>query len=645
MTNTQKLPACSRHIDKEKASDTLYTLAKYTAPKCLPDTDAAGFHSLLCAAGIIPPDSPLPQKKEEVTCFQVITVYKCGYLCQMCDYSSRNRNRLETDESILLAYAMQGWNCYQCLKKEGLLPEHFHAVFLLNDMPAGKTVPVLPLFRLAYSYIERMGSPALKFSDLPVMIAGALDQNNPGKLLPQNIQTIKEYLRRLQAGNNSIKQEKVTEILLRVLHPEQDSASQTQEPEKEPAMFHSPDINKEPETTAECIDGLLASPPSVPLSGRPAKKPPAAGLKTADAEHHSPGPVVPDSEEHECTEPSQGADDSPSAPSDDIPSAGSPAQEEGLFLPVVFSVHDSERTGFPFHAIEENPADFQLLEYFLQYNPLLGIEIVKDADNGTIMALLCASNQFFYVPADSEHAIELFRAFFSKSSVRRQICMDPYRLYCFLQKNDICCQNVYSLRSAYRVMSEAKGRPGMKEPVDMIRELVSKDNIYSYSPYIFSMLHYVRMYEVLSSHDLMLMPPQMKRFNTLSSIDRLLGISYVLSDVADTTETLFELDENLKYQFRYSFGTKMKEGISAIRFTFSADKPIDMLVTELLCCISRKRLAQTYGLRLLSYSQDSFIFAIPKMHHAQLTDAIVNLTAVLAKKMNLIPVDIREEIL
>ena len=200
MTHTQKLPACSRHIDKAKASDILYTLAKYASPKCLPDTDAAGFHSLLCAAGIISPDSPLPQKREEATCFQIISKYKCGHLCQMCDYSSRNKNRLETEESLLLAYALKGWSCFQYLKGQGLLPEHFHAVFLLNDMPSGKTVATLPLFRLAYSFLERMGSPALKFGDLPVMIASALDQNNPGKLLPQNVQAILEYLRRLQAG-------------------------------------------------------------------------------------------------------------------------------------------------------------------------------------------------------------------------------------------------------------------------------------------------------------------------------------------------------------------------------------------------------------------------------------------------------------
>lgn len=651
MIHTQKLPACSRHIDKAKASDILYTLAKYASPKCLPNTDAAGFHSLLCAAGIISPDSPLPQKKEEATCFQIISEYKCGHLCQMCDYSSRNKNRLETEESLLLAYALKGWSCFQYLKGEGLLPEHFHAVFLLNDMPSGKTVATLPLFRLAYSFLERMGSPALKFGDLPVMIASALDQNNPGKLLPQNVQTILEYLRRLQAGSNSVKQEKIAGVLLWVLHPEQEPVAPSQkEAERAPMSCDLPEPSKEDGTAAECIDGLLGSVPSVPGKSRSRKKASAAEPKTADADHSVPMsavpiPTAPDSEKSECTAPCQNTNVCPasSASSDDTSSAGCPTVNESLFLPAGFSIHDSERTGYPFHAIEENPADLQLLVYFLQFNPLLGMEIVTDTDTGATMVLLCASNQFYYIPTESKQAASIFRTYFSKSSVRRQICLDPYQVYCFLQENDICCQNVYSLRNAYRVMSEAKGQTGLKKPTEIIKELVSKDNIYSYSPYIFAMLQYVRMYEVLSAHPLMQMQPQLKRLRTLSFVDMLLGISYKLENVADTEGCLFELDEQLEFHFRYGSGFKMKDGILAVSFTFSAKMPVKQLVIKLISCFSRKRLAQIYGFRLLKYSQDSITFATPERYYAQLCDAVANLATFLAEKMRVTPLDIIEK--
>lgn len=177
----------------------------------------------------------------------------------------------------------------------------------------------------------------------------------------------------------------------------------------------------------------------------------------------------------------------------------------------------------------------------------------------------------------------------------------------------------------------------------MIRELVSKDNLYSYSPYIFAMLHYVRMYEVLSAHELMLLRPQADQFRTLSFIDMFLGFSYKLGDVADSTETLFELDENLEYQFHYNSELKMKEGIFAVSFTFSAEKPVQPLVTELLCCIARKGQHRIYCFRLLRFSQDSFTIAAPKEHYALLCDTVANLSAFLAEKMELIPLDVKEE--
>lgn len=179
--------------------------------------------------------------------------------------------------------------------------------------------------------------------------------------------------------------------------------------------------------------------------------------------------------------------------------------------------------------------------------------------------------------------------------------------------------------------------------MEMIKELVSKDNIYSYSPYIFTMLQYVRMYEVLSAHPLMQMQPQVKRLRTLSFVDMLLGISYELENVADTAGCLFELDEQLEFQFRYSPGVNMKDGILAVSFTFSAKKQVQQLVTELIACFSRKRLAQIFGFRLLKYSQDSITFAAPEKYYAQLCDAVANLATFLAEKMDLTPLEIIEK--
>lgn len=50
-----------------------------------------------------------------------------------------------------------------------------------------------------------------------------------------------------------------------------------------------------------------------------------------------------------------------------------------------------------------------------------------------------------------------------------------------------------------------------------------------------------------------------------------------------------------------------------------------------------------HGFRLLQYSEDSFTFATPAQNYGLLCDTVANLSSFLAEKMDLAPLDIREE--
>ena len=626
MSFTQKLPACHRSIKGEQTADILYTLTKYAAPRHQETTDAHAFHSLLCAAHIISENHPLPQKLDAVTCFQVITEYHCGHLCPMCPYASRNKNHLETEESILHAYALKNFQSFQFLKKSGLTAEHFQSIFLLNNLPSGKIVSTLPLFRLAYSYINHAGNDSLSFSELPAMIAYALDQNNRGKLLPQNVQYIKRYLEKLQLQGSSLKEEKIQKSLSSVLHPK--TNIETAQENKD--IKDIPVIKQQKDSSEECISGLLASESTKPTKKEsiPVQSPSSMPLpNTLNGMTFQTSTTV-----------------SESVPNVNPPVTGDYLQEESLFYPAAFSIQEAERTGYPIHVISENAADLRQLEVFLQFNPLVGIEIVTDAQNHKQMVLLCAANQFYYIPADSESILPLFRLYFAKSSVRRQICMEPYKVYYFLQHNDIYCQNVYSLRTAYRILAETRRSTKLKKPSEMIKELVSKTNTYNYSPYIFSMLQYVKMYEVLSTHPILCQKECLEKLQIVSSIEMFLGISYELKEVADTQKSLFDLDEQLECRFHYTSDIKLKKGIYSVTFTFSHEKPVQALVTSILYRIARKNLAHMYGYRLLCFSQDSFTIATTTEYYGQLCEIVANLSAYLAKKQDLISLVVKENI-
>lgn len=622
MISTSKLPACHRRIQGAQAADTLYSLAKYASPRHQGDIDAHEFHSLLCAAHIISFDQPLPQRLETVTCFRVVSEHHCGHLCPMCPYSLYNKNQLEAEESLLLSYALQNLSCFQYLQQTGLTAEHFQSLFLLNDPPVGKIVASLPLFRLAYSYISHMCTNEFSFKELPAVIASILDQNNRGKLLPKNVQSIKAYLERLQAQGSSIAEEKLKSLLSRMLYSNKNTETSTEKASEEET---APKTAQEMFCSVQqkCLDGLLG--PHVTASD---KHPQHSEVSNTVRRVEVPN------------------DTTVSFPVSQAEPSSAPAvlTEESLFYPAVFSIHEADITGYPFHTISENAADLRQLETFLQFNPLVGIEIVTDASTKKKMVLLCAANQFYYVPANSEPCLSLFHLYFSKSSIRRQICMDSYQIYHFLQHNNIYYRNVYSLRTAYCVLSEAKGKKMIKKPSGMIKELASKENTYEYSPYIFSMLQYIKMFEVLSTNTLLNQRNYAQKLRVISDIEMFLGFSYELKGISDTQEPLFTLNESLEYQFQDTSALKLKEGIHSVTFTFSHKKPVQSLVISVLRHFSSKDLTHLYGYRLLRFSQDSFTIATTEEHYGLLCEIVANLSTYLAEKQGMVPLVVKENL-
>lgn len=620
MNQTLRLPACHRYVRGGNAADKLYTLAAKTAPCHMEGVTEKDFHALLLASSIISTDHPLPKIIGDVSCFSVISEYKCGYICHMCPYAKRNKNAMETEECLLLSYAMKNFGQFQFLKDAGLDSQKFTSLFLLNDHPDGKIVSTLPLLRLSYQYMERVADQKTDFSSLPSMIAGALDQNNKGKLLPQNVQAIQQYLIRLRQNGTHISQDKITDTINRVLHP---SVADTAPPKKETTAPSSP-VKPQAADKPACISGLLDQ----PVTEKRSNAQPAAQM-SCKAELHTSAVVPKIIRPQDNAETASSVKDEP--------------QKESLYLPATFSPNEAERTGFPFYSIMENTAELQRLEIFLQFNPVIGAEIVEDADTKKQMLLLCASGQFYYVNPEHEQALSLLHLYFSKSTIRRQVCMEPYKLYRFLQTNDIYHKNVYSLRTVYKLLAQIRNSQSVKTPSAMVKELTSKTNRYGYSPYIFTMLQYVKMYEVLSTQPLLETMEAREKLRTLTYIDSLLGISYELRDVAQTEEPLFSMDEKREYQFLYQPEIKMKEGIYSVTFSFSADNPCGSLVTDILCRIAQKDLAKIQGYRLLQYRQDAFTIATSAQHYEQLCEAVTSLATYLAEKQELIPLIIKED--
>lgn len=621
MHNREYLPACYRYIKEDNRRNILYTLVSKNSSNS--PISSAEFHALLCAADLSTVEEPLPELLEEISCFTIVSGYKCGFICSLCPYSARYKNRFAAEEEMLMAYSLKNYHSFQSLQKLGLNPNIFRSLFLLNEFPSGKIVATLPLLKLAYNYLEHTAKPNTDFEKYPTAIAEALDQNNHEKLLPQNIQTIREVLSRLQHEYRSTKEHDIQQVLEICLNPAsavKPSFSPTPA-KKEDSASRKPSM---PDTaqSEECLSGLLQD----THRNRPANRPQNDKLAISETNllllHTSKTAQSPKTVEKK--------------PDKEV------TTDLNLYLPLSFSVKDMENTGYPFYILDEHPGELRQFEAFLLYNPIIGIELVTDDDTNEDMLLFCASNSFYYVPIGNSSVMTLLRTYFSKSSIRRQVCLEPYRLcYCFKQQ-DLPYENIYSLRTSYKVLAEAQGKNGMKPLSGMVKELASRENQYNLSPHIFAMLHYAKMYDVLENNPLMQDSKIRNEFEVLSGIDMLMGFAYELKDIADTSAPLFTRGQKGEICFSYQPDMKMKSGICAASFSLSASESLDNLVTNLLNRFSRQHLTEKLGFRMLSFSSDSFTIAVTEDNYAQICEIVANLSTFLAEKQGILPLTVKE---
>lgn len=620
MHKKEYLPACFRYIKEDNRSHILYTLAtKNTKNNTV---SAAEFHSLLCAAELSSIEEPLPELMEEVSCFTIVSNYKCGFICGLCPYSSRYKNRLASEEEILLAYSLKNYHSFQSLKKQGLNPNIFQSLFLLNEFPSGKIVATLPLLKLAYNYIEHTAKPNTDFGKYPTAIAEVLDQNNHEKLLPQNIQAIREVLSRLQHEYKNTKENDIQRILEMCLNPSSAAKPSSSPPAKMedtiPQESTAP-ANKPP---AECLSGLLQN---TKQKNIPDKTP-------------NDNPIISESNILQLNT----SIVAKPLENDEESSAKEITEDSNLYLPLSFSVKNTENTGYPFSILDGCPGELHQFEAFLLYNPIVGVELVTDDETGKDMFLFCASNSFYYVPVKNPLILPLLRTYFSKSRVRRQICLEPYRLYYCFRQQELPYENIYSLRTSYKVLAEAQGKCGIKTFTGMVKELASRENRYNLPPHIFSMLNYTKMYEVLENNPLMQDVKIRNEFDILSGIDTLMGIAYELKDVADSSAFLFTRNQKGETRFSYQPDMIMKNGICSVTFTLSATGPLNSLVSNLLYRFAKQHLTENYGYRMLCFTSDSFTIATTEDNYAQLCEIVANLSTFLAEKQGLLPLTIKE---
>lgn len=652
------IPACHNYLKNHpKRISILLALAEQGCKDRYPDITVTQEQllSLFQSAGITDNSTLITESAQlsSMDCFTIVSEYKCSFICQICPLCARYKNAKEAEESALLSYALSNPQNFNLLKTSGVESSLFQALFLVNPNPSGTLVATLPLNRLVYFYLECTASTLTSFSSLPSDITIAIERDNAKKLTKEHVKSILTYLKIIQKGYRGRSEESIAAILRdcyqldlkldllkepahkpysseekQILCSAEPLKQDSVQSEKELVVPLNPAITdhkieaascKAPQPMeGDCLEGLLTSSvPTLPLVvSLPVNKTPALFINKAES--------LP--------------------PSLDTRVSATPAKQL-LFLPSQFPA--DEYGGYPVLRIDSGHAsDREVFQTFLLNHPKLALEVVTDAKTGAECLLFYGSEAFYLLSTKPSEATDLLRQFLSKSSVRNQICLDPYRLYYFFVKNKMPYQGVFSLRAAYTAMAKTQKRAPFKSIDGMVLELVSRSNVYELPAHIFLCPHYLNMYNVITRNHSFQLHEAQQRFENISCINTLLGISYDLQETVNVPVDvhLFEIDEHFKYNFHYNKESMtMKSGIYSVTYTITSSHPDNSIAMEVLFYFARNELLTKFSYRLLIFHQDSFTIATKEKDYAHLCELVVNVATHIATQKEVLPIYVTEE--
>lgn len=122
---------------------------------------------------------------KSLDCFQIVSEYKCNYICRLCPYHPAYRNQWEEEEKTILSYLLQ-------TGKVQAEPIKFSALFLLMDEK-----PIyIPLHEMIYKYF--MHNVSLDNKKQPEQFVKEFKEKNQGKISNElNYKKIKDYIQSL----------------------------------------------------------------------------------------------------------------------------------------------------------------------------------------------------------------------------------------------------------------------------------------------------------------------------------------------------------------------------------------------------------------------------------------------------------------
>ena len=656
------IPACYKYIlKKDGTPDTqrIFSLAKsaYITKYADQKPDDKELFLFLKANNILPhsaEEDSLDKERPEL-CFTIISQYKCNSICQLCGYSPLYKNQYETEESILIGYAISNWNNLQYLIQSGISCRHFRAMIPVSEK---SSICVVPVNRLAFEYMEKIPKCQNDMLHITDRILDTLHQNNKNKLSSGDFKIIKKYLDNLfNSGYQNLNPVKIHNILKRCYN----LCYMKEMTTDIPAAVQQ---EAQPAEKLLCVEGFLSGKNTIPAGNRTIPKGTTGKKETTPKTQETKMSTLTANKETSLS--SKPVDVNTETPTQiDVPAEHITQKTNSLKTEIHSSYTciskvnnkqdsvlerniqkwDLEKDALHFlRALNMDTADkfsYDQFLYDLLLTPLLPMEIVVMDHQEFIFVY--ANNRIYYCEKTNPTILDSILPYIVKSKFRKILCYEPYTLYSFFHCHDIHNVSIFSIRTALDFTNlEAAWKYSSVEIMQKIFHIKNPDQA---DDLTYCLRNYNYVYRQLIAEMNKMNEAWQKEYSERLFLQQILGYSYDKSRYCLSSEKLLLRETFDSYIFSYNPEEALRDPYVSIRFHISWNSKGPFPYETLLACLGKYEILQIHEIALLMYEDADIIYVLHPKEYQYLCELMNTLVCWISGERKNLPVTVDEKIL
>ena len=463
-----------------------------------------------------------------ISCRKMQNLLGCRVICPACPYSSSYQNQQESEESLVLSYALQDYSSFDYLFSFNLKPTFFKALFYCKS---GDSFLGYPLHSSLYQYMLKNFQLGSQRNQMLRSYFDSLKDELNQEITGHTKDLIQTYINNLIKNGKTISAERIN-ITIQAI---QDARKLKREQKKKASPAAK--AQYKPATSMVSLDFMLSATQNVPKpSAAATQKPVAEQSKTAEKqEMPTIKPSIEDSVYKESISPvpnvkfqglgafllKQAEIVPPAKPEEQI----TPEPAASIITDHSFTMDDL--LGYPHYIVTSSSPcqEYALFENKLLLSPFISLEGARCNDDDLDYILLYMDEYYFIFTPDCKRALQLLSSVLTrKSTARKFLSFDGYYACWLLSAQGIIPENLITLYQTFRFLHRDVNTDRERTPEELVTLLENRHNHFGLSFYCYAMKYYAHMYQQIKN----IPETQLCEYKTDQLFHQLLGQSFYL---------------------------------------------------------------------------------------------------------------------